>query len=155
MKNRNLGTRKLKNGQSSTTFAVLVIALSFVMMLGTFAASNVMKSKTTKTINTLFVEAITDKVLLTLVEMKIIINTTDTYNFTRVIAIPEVIGNKPFTVAGRGSLLEVRTLDNTAVFKETNVGRVWEGLNITGAAGSSGGKITLDYIRGRREIRIS
>ncbi len=155
MKNGNLETRKLKNGQASTTFAVLIIALSFVMMLGVFATSNIIKTKATKTIDTLFVEAITDKVLLTLVEMKLVVNTTNTYNFTRVISVPEVIGSKPFTVAGRGSLLEVRVLDNTAVFRETNVSRVWEGLNITGAAGSSGGKITLDYIRGRREIRIS
>ncbi len=146
---------KHRTGQASTTFAVLVIALSFVIMLGVFVSSNMIKTKTTKTIDTLFVEAISDKVLLTLVEMKLVVNSTDTYNFTRIISVPDVIGDRPFIVAGRGSLLEVKTRDRAAVFRETNVSRVWDGLNLTGAAGSSGGKITLDYIRGRREVRIS
>jgi len=142
-------------GQTSTVFAILIVALSFMMMLGVFAVSTSFKTKTTKTIDLLFVDAVANKMLLTAAEMKAIVNTTNTQNFTRIISIPDLIGDRPYVILGTGTVLEVRTQDRNAIFIQKNITRVWEAINITGAAGSSGGKVRIDYIKTTGEIRLS
>ena|SRR3989344_9593556 len=145
----------MKTGQLNTTFGILVIALSFVMMIGVFVSANVMKSTATKTIDNLFADTVTNKVLLTLVEMKVVINTTAVFNFTRTVSIPPNIGDKTYVIIGKGQSLEIRTLDKQFITKQTNISVLLPHLNLTGATGSSGGKLSLSYFRGINEIRIS
>ncbi len=145
----------MKTGQLSTTFGVLIIALSFMMMIGVFVSANIMKSKATKTIDDLFVDTVTNKVLLTLVEMKATINTTTVFNFTRTVSIPPNIGDKTYIISGKGQSLEIKTLDKQFITKQTNTSVLLPHLNLIGATGSSGGKLSLSYFRCTNEIRIS
>ncbi len=145
--------------QLNTTYALLVLGISFLMMIGVFAASELYKKNITKNTADEFGEAVLSKALATIAEMKVTVNSTTRYandvkNFTRTFEIPETIGDQRYLLAGRGTILEFRTLGKPQVIKFTNITLIWENATIDGSSGSSAGKVKISLV-GAGRLRLS
>ncbi len=149
----------MEKAQLNTTYALLILGISFLMLVGVFAGSELYKGATAKNTANALGEAILGKALVTIAEMKVTVNSTTRYagdvkNFTRTFEIPTTIGDQRYLLAGRNSILEFRTLGKPQVIASTNITLVWENATIDGASGSSAGKVVISFI-GPGRLRLS
>ncbi|MBI2040926.1 MAG: hypothetical protein HYT16_02370 [DPANN group archaeon] len=149
----------MKKAQLNTTYALLILGISFLMLVGVFAASELYKKSATQNAAGEFGEAVLNKALATIAEMKVTVNSTTRYtddvrNFTRIFEIPETVGDQRYLLAGRNTILEFRTLGKPQIVKNTNITLIWENATIDGASGSSAGKVKISFI-GPGRLRLS
>ncbi|MEK6807739.1 MAG: hypothetical protein AABX75_01790 [Nanoarchaeota archaeon] len=140
--------------QYNTVYGMLIIALSIAILIGIFVFSDTIRSTATKNLGEKILDSVSDKMILSLVDMRILAEKTSPTLLESSVSIPKKVGEQNYFVRGENKTFVIRTTGSKSLIVQTNITNIWN-VSIFGTAGSQSGKIDLKYNVSSSTVMIS
>jgi len=144
----------MKSGQQTILYALIVLMVSFVIMMGAFGVSEVLKTNTAKNVGEKIINNIFAQIEDTLIEFKFYNTSANLTSVSRTIEIPKRLGDQEYLIYAKGNdTVVIKTIGPTAILKEANMTNIWA-VNYVGTVHSICGQIVIEYVNGSQKINL-
>lgn len=144
----------MKSGQQTILYALVILMISFIIMMGAFGISKVLKDNTAKNVGEKIINNIFAQIEVTLVEFKFYNNVTNMTIVSRTIEIPKRLGDQEYLIFAKGNdTVGIQTISHPALLKEVNMTTIWN-VNYAGTVHSICGQIVIEYVNGSQKINL-